>query len=452
MEHSDSRPQSLPAPATPDPSSPGVKTLCVILPFGELYSQGGGAIATVTRNVVRLWEEQGIAVTVLATGASPPATTGTAKIGGGSGNSGPSADLYPEGGVVPIPGPPVNPGVVGRARTGIGGRLRAVESRLAPWGGADSRRHRRAVRRLLRTLPVRPEVVVVHNEPLMAKAVRQAVPRARSVLWLHNEVDPRCFRPRRFFVNPTLVVAVSRYVAQWTERRYRLSSGCVRVVHNGVDLERFHPAVGAPEGRGPGAEVPPKKVVSVVCHGRIDPNKGFHLAVTAVERLRREGYEVTLTVAGAVQVWHLSAAEAAAYRDSLVADLEAAGGTYLGRLDPSEVPALLRAHDIACVPSLAEDPFPLAGLEAMASGCALVVSRRGGLPEMAGDAAVLFDPDDPDGLTAALRPLVADPDTLGRRRRAARIRSEEFPWAATAAGIIGPARSKSMADESGGDR
>jgi hypothetical protein len=69
--------------------APGVKTLWVILPFGELYSQSGGAIATVTRNVVRVWEEQGITVTVFATGAAD--------------DTGPAPDLYPALSSCPVP-------------------------------------------------------------------------------------------------------------------------------------------------------------------------------------------------------------------------------------------------------------------------------------------------------------------------------------------------------------
>jgi glycosyltransferase involved in cell wall biosynthesis len=154
--------------------------------------------------------------------------------------------------------------------------------------------------------------------------------------------------------------------------------------------------------------------------------------------LRRDGHDVILTIAGAVQVWHLTAAEASRYGERLVADLEAGGGTYLGRLDPSAVPAMLREHQIACVPSLADEPFSLSALEAMASGCAVVASRRGGLPEVVGDAGTLFDPDDTDGLVAALVPLVTDPDLLADRRRSARVRSETFPWTATATGVLTP--------------
>jgi glycosyltransferase involved in cell wall biosynthesis len=405
---------------TAGPSAPPVgdrqeSKICVVLPSEEPYTQKGGAIATVTRNVTRAWTGQGLDVTVVASGG----TTGA----------------YQEGHVVWLPAPPAPTGLLARAWGAITDRARAAEIRLAPWGGADSRRYRRAVHRTLSSLPVTPDVVIVHNDPLLARTARRAVPRARSVLWLHNQVDPRCRFPRRFFAAPGLVVAVSAYIAEWTERRYSLSPGQVRIVHNGVDLERFHPA-----DRAPGTAGPKPGPVRVVCHGRIDPNKGFHLAVDAVGRLRREGRDVTLTVAGAVQVWHLSQAEATAYGDRLIADLEAAGGTYLGRLDPSDVPALLRQHDIACVPSLAEEPFSLSALEAMASGCALVASRRGGLPEVAGDAGCLFDPDDPDGLVAALRPLVADPRLLADRRREARIRSERFPWTATAEAVLRPDR------------
>lgn len=406
---------SLSPATTPSGSAPRSATrltVCVVLPADEPYSQRGGAIATVTRNVTRIWEDQGSDVTILVSDADRP---------------------YREGRVIRLPQSSLFSGLMGRVWQAVASRARAAEARMAPWGGADSRPYRRAVGRALEALPVTPDVVVVHNDPLLARTIKLAVPRARSVLWLHNQVDPRCLRSRRLFVAPSDVVAVSQYIADWTQNRYRLPPDRIRVVLNGVDLERFHPTEAVPGGvedrKGP---------VRVVCHGRLDPNKGFHLAVDAVERLRRDGHDVILTIAGAVQVWHLTAAEASRYGERLVADLEAGGGTYLGRLDPSAVPAMLREHQIACVPSLADEPFSLSALEAMASGCAVVASRRGGLPEVVGDAGTLFDPDDTDGLVAALVPLVTDPDLLADRRRSARVRSETFPWTATATGVLTP--------------
>jgi len=74
------------------------------------------------------------------------------------------------------------------------------------------------------------------------------------------------------------------------------------------------------------------------------------------------------------------------------------------------------------VPSRWNEPFGLTALEAIACGAPLIVSPRGALPEVAGEAAVYANPDDPAEIAAAIVALAADPErramlsALGRER------------------------------------
>jgi glycosyltransferase involved in cell wall biosynthesis len=76
------------------------------------------------------------------------------------------------------------------------------------------------------------------------------------------------------------------------------------------------------------------------------------------------------------------------------------------------VPAVVRRHDVAFVLSRSNEPFGLVSLEAMASGCAVIASNRGGLPEACGGSAMLVDPDEPDAVVKLLRKLSRDTDLL----------------------------------------
>ena len=76
------------------------------------------------------------------------------------------------------------------------------------------------------------------------------------------------------------------------------------------------------------------------------------------------------------------------------------------------------------------ETFGLAVLEALASGTPVVTANRGGARELVdADVRRLGRPADPSSLADAVLEVAARP--LGRRRRAARLRAEQFPWQAT---------------------
>ncbi len=87
----------------------------------------------------------------------------------------------------------------------------------------------------------------------------------------------------------------------------------------------------------------------------------------------------------------------------------------------------------ACVvfPSLYEG-FGLPVLEAMARGVAVACSDRSSLPEVAGDAALLFDPEDPRAIAGAMRRLLDDHALAERLAARGRERAAGFTWRRTA--------------------
>ncbi|MDX6621177.1 MAG: hypothetical protein QOK36_3563 [Gaiellales bacterium] len=100
-----------------------------------------------------------------------------------------------------------------------------------------------------------------------------------------------------------------------------------------------------------------------------------------------------------------------------------------GLVGRGELRELYRTAGALVFPSLYEG-FGLPPLEAMASGCPVAASRAGALPEICGDAAILFDADDPASIAAGVREALASGDDV-RERALARARS--FTWAACAA-------------------
>jgi O-antigen biosynthesis alpha-1,3-rhamnosyltransferase len=76
--------------------------------------------------------------------------------------------------------------------------------------------------------------------------------------------------------------------------------------------------------------------------------------------------------------------------------------------------------------------FGLPLVEAMATGTPVIAARAGSIPEVAGDAALLVDPDDRGGFTAALERVLVDAAYAQQLRERGRARSATFTWARAA--------------------
>jgi glycosyltransferase involved in cell wall biosynthesis len=106
-----------------------------------------------------------------------------------------------------------------------------------------------------------------------------------------------------------------------------------------------------------------------------------------------------------------------------------------GWLSDAEVEGLWAIADAFVFPSLYEG-FGLPVLEAMARDVPVACSNASSLPEVAGDAALLFDPHDEAAITVALARLLADRELADRLRAAGRERVREFTWERTARATI----------------
>jgi glycosyltransferase involved in cell wall biosynthesis len=187
--------------------------------------------------------------------------------------------------------------------------------------------------------------------------------------------------------------------------------GTVGVVHNCIDTRSIPPS---PAAREP----------TILFAGRVVHGKGADTFVRACGRAlkRLPGWRAEVLGADRFGENTPDTSFLRALRPEA-----AAGGVTLGGWRPHAaiLEAMARAA-IVVVPSRFAEGFGLTALEAMACGAALLCSARGALPEVAGDAAITIDPDDPEALAAAIVALAGDPArraALGEagRRRAARF-------------------------------
>ena len=236
------------------------------------------------------------------------------------------------------------------------------------------------------------DVVFVHAHPAGLLVPRPGL----GVLYLHNDSLARLARREVRAVGRAAdaVVSVSADLAS----RFPDLACPVVVVPNGADTAQFHPSErrGAAGGR-----------LRISFVGRVVPDKGVHVLVAAVDALR--DLDLELDVVGSGGQPRLSA-----YEQQLRRDAAGLGERvrFTRDMPRRELGAYLRTRDVLVVPSVWQEPSGLVVAEGVASGLAVVASRVGGIPEVAGDACVYVEPGSVEALVEALRPLATDPGAL----------------------------------------
>jgi glycosyltransferase involved in cell wall biosynthesis len=98
-----------------------------------------------------------------------------------------------------------------------------------------------------------------------------------------------------------------------------------------------------------------------------------------------------------------------------------------GWIDQSDLPAIYSLAELYLYPSNLE-AFPIPITEAMACGTPIITSNTNGLKEIAGDAAVLVDPNQPEEIAAAVHNLLSDSNLRNSLTEKSLQRAKMFRW------------------------
>lgn len=200
------------------------------------------------------------------------------------------------------------------------------------------------------------------------------------------------------------------------------------VVYPGVDLNRFQPAERPP--RISNVELPTHSVRPyVLTVGGADPTKNLEVLIDAFARLPgplRDAYDLML-------VGDLRG------RQHLREQVRYAGlekqTHFAGIVTDERLIELYQQATLFVFPTLYEG-FGLPVLEAMACGTPVLCSNVASLPEVAGDAAILFDPLDRIGLSAIIRQVLSDDDLRRQLTARGRQQASKFSWDDTARRMV----------------
>ena len=231
---------------------------------------------------------------------------------------------------------------------------------------------------------------------------------------------------RAMFAHPALraVICNSAMVRDDIAQRFGLDATKLKLIYNGVDMERFHPRNRAARtATRTQLGLPPEAPVFLYA------GSGFERKGVArlLQALAKAGTTAHVLVAGTDK-------HHGRYR-SLALRLGIAGRThFLGSRD--DLPLLYGAADAFVLPTL-YDPMPNATLEALASGLPVVTTLQCGAQELitAGSNGFVVDALDADGLAAALARL-AEPGFAAAMATAARASVAHLSHHAMAAQLL----------------
>ena len=190
------------------------------------------------------------------------------------------------------------------------------------------------------------------------------------------------------------------------------------IITYGVDTEAFRPRAAT---RKRSSELSGPLTIGFV--GRMLPGKGLNVLAEALAKLGAED-------------WRLLAVGEGSEREEFERQLTEAGlrnrAEFTGAINFALVPAYFHQMDILVIPTETtkriREQFGRVIVEAMASGVPVIGSTCGAIPEVIGDAGLIFTEGDADALAGALRRMLADEDLRARLSLAGQARVEQYSW------------------------
>jgi glycosyltransferase involved in cell wall biosynthesis len=201
------------------------------------------------------------------------------------------------------------------------------------------------------------------------------------------------------------IIAVSEFTARQVEQLLGVERSRIHVVHHGVTIR-------------PAGETRREKVILHV--GALQRRKNLVRLIEAFERVE-PSWRLVLAGSGGFGVEEiLKRVEASAARERILLP---------GYVPAQELPEWYARATIFAFPSL-DEGFGMPVLEAMAAGLPVLTSNRSALPEVAGDAALLVDPEDGEQLADVLCRLTKNEDLRAKLGQLGSERARRFSWPA----------------------
>ncbi len=239
--------------------------------------------------------------------------------------------------------------------------------------------------------------------------------------WASRRIDrlSHKFLVPRYAKKADAIIAVSEVTKEHVLQFLPIPAERVFTVYSGVNDGFRHTAT--PEARASlrrrydlpqrfflysGAIYPPKNFTRLVqAYAKVGPAAGISLVIAGGENRFLSEHELKVPDEMGLSAWV----------------------KWLGWVEPDLLPTLYQMAEVLLLPSLFES-YGLPIAEAMASGCPVLTADRFGTKEIAGDAALLVDPESVEAIAAGMQRLVNEPELRAKLIAAGTERVRPLTW------------------------
>lgn len=230
---------------------------------------------------------------------------------------------------------------------------------------------------------------------------------------LHNYPPPFNWLEQRAFRRVAAAYACSETVVEVL--RSKGFDKPAPIVPFGVNTEAFRPR--------PAGQWRSNRPLTIGFVGRMLPGKGLNVLADALEKLKAEAWQILVVGDGPEREGFEQRLRTAGLRDR---------AEFTGAINFALVPEYFHRMDLMVIPTETtkriREQFGRVIVEAMASGVPVIGSTCGAIPEVIGDAGLVFPEGDADALAAAIRQMLSDQGLRERLSIAGQARVEQYSW------------------------
>ncbi|MFH1514746.1 MAG: glycosyltransferase family 4 protein [bacterium] len=226
-----------------------------------------------------------------------------------------------------------------------------------------------------------------------------------DITYQENETKQQVKYKKLILSIASRVLSFSNFLAQKAEK-YMPEGKKVEIIPGGVKLDEFYP--------GQKSSTDDNTIIIGYAKG-LYSKYGPDVLIKACDYLRNEGVDFICRIAGG--------GDQEVELKILVDRLDLKNHVeFLGRRHHESMPDFMRELDIFVMPSVVEESYGIAALEASATGIPVVASNTGGIPEVVwmDETGLLVDPGNPADLAMAIKSLIINADLrscMGRQGR-----------------------------------